>query len=76
LIAAEIRRDPEPEVVSRRFLFPVDEISGASPHANYAVSPDGKTFVVVQRGPANRIVVLQNLPELVRRLGEAGPAGR
>lgn len=39
-------------------------------------TPDGKTFVMVRRGPANRIVVLQNLPELVRRLREASPAGQ
>ena len=37
-------------------------------HANYDVSPDGKTFVMVRRSPAARIVVIQNLPALVRRL--------
>jgi predicted DNA-binding protein (MmcQ/YjbR family) len=35
------------------------------------VSPDGKTFAMVKRSPATRIVVLQNLPELVRKLREA-----
>ena len=41
----------------------MDDIVGATPHANYAISPDGKTFAMVRRAPANRIIVLQNLPE-------------
>jgi hypothetical protein len=35
---------------------------------NYDVSPDGKTFVMVRRSPATRIMVIQNLPALVKRL--------
>ena len=73
LMVAELRMVPELEVLSRKALFPVDEILGASPHANYSISPDGKTFVMVRRAPANRIVVLQNLPELVRRIHQAAP---
>jgi len=73
LMAAAIRTTPELEVVSHTSLFSVDDIVGATPHANYAISPDGKTFVMVRRAPANRIIVLQNLPELVRRIREAGP---
>jgi len=72
LMAATIRTKPELEVVSRTALFSLEDIVGAAPHANYAVSPDGKTFVMVRRAPANRIIVLQNLPELVRRIREAG----
>ncbi|HXW04678.1 MAG TPA: hypothetical protein VD833_05560 [Vicinamibacterales bacterium] len=37
------------------------------PHTNYDISPDGQTFVFVRRNPASRIVILQNLPALVRR---------
>ena len=33
-----------------------------------ALSPDGKTFAMVRRSPAARIVLIQNLPALVRRL--------
>ncbi|CAN5894363.1 hypothetical protein BH24GEM1_BH24GEM1_25690 [soil metagenome] len=33
-----------------------------------ARSPDGTTFVMVRRSPAARIIVIQNLPALVRRL--------
>jgi len=67
LIAAELRFAPELQVVSRRVLFGVADIVGASPHVNYDISPDGKTFAMVRRSPATRIVVLQNLPELIRR---------
>src|SRR5215217_2243247 len=60
LMVAALRTGPEPEVLSRRALLPMDEIAGASPHANYAVSPDGRSFVLVRRARANQIVVLQN----------------
>jgi Tol biopolymer transport system component len=72
LMAATVRTQPELEVVSRTALFSLEDIVGAAPHANYGISPDGKTFVMVRRAPANRIMVLQNLPELVRRIREAG----
>jgi hypothetical protein len=71
LAVAELRTAPELAVVSRRTLFSLEEILGTAPHANYDVSPDGKTFAMVKRSPATRIVVLQNLPELVRKLREA-----
>jgi hypothetical protein len=48
----------------------------SNPHANYEVSLDGRTFVMIRRSPANRIVVLQNLPELVRRLRTENPMPR
>lgn len=76
LVAAELRMAPELEVVSRRSLFSVEDIAGTAPHANFDVSPDGQTFAMVRRSPATRIVVLQNLPELVRHLSEADPPNR
>ncbi|HEU4523550.1 MAG TPA: protein kinase [Gemmatimonadales bacterium] len=77
LIAAEIRTGPTLAVASRKRLFPVGDMVGTNPHANYDVSPDGTTFAMVRRSPAARIVVIQNLPALVRRLqGERGTAGR
>ena len=78
LMAARVRTDsakpsaesrvPNPEltVLDRRALFPVADIIGTNPHANYDVSPDGKTFVMVRRNPATRIMVIQNLRALVR----------
>jgi len=76
LMAATIGGAPGLEVLSRTALFPVTDIVGATPHANYAISPDGKTFVMVRRAPANRIIVLQNLSELVRRIQGAGSVAR
>jgi eukaryotic-like serine/threonine-protein kinase len=76
LVAAAIATTPSLGVTGRKRLFPVVDIVGTAPHANYDVSPDGKTFVMVRRSPAARIVVIQNLPALVRRIqGErtAGP---
>jgi Tol biopolymer transport system component len=73
LVAAGIRTSPTLGVTGRKRLFAVGDIVGTNPHANYDISPDGKTFVMVRRSPAARIVVLQNLPAIVRRLkGERG----
>ncbi|MGK2962193.1 MAG: protein kinase domain-containing protein, partial [Gemmatimonadaceae bacterium] len=68
LVAASVRATPAFEVTERRALFELTDILGANPHANYDVSPDGRTFVMVRRSPGDRIVVLQNLPQLVKRL--------
>jgi Tol biopolymer transport system component/tRNA A-37 threonylcarbamoyl transferase component Bud32 len=68
LIAATVRTTPVVTVLARRALFPVSDMLGTPPHSNYDISPDGHTFVMVRRSPATRIVVIQNLPELVRRL--------
>ena len=58
--------------VSRRdSALHVDEYDAAQPHANYDVSPDGKIFVMIHRAPTGRLTVIQNLPELVRRLSGA-----
>jgi hypothetical protein len=73
LVAAELRTAPELEVVSRRSLFSIDDIAGTAPHANFDISPDGRTFAMVRRSPATRIVILQNLPELVRQLRQSDP---
>jgi eukaryotic-like serine/threonine-protein kinase len=67
LVAATIDRGPL-RVTSRRALFSLDGYDAAQPHANYDVSPDGKSFVMIHRAPTGRLTVIQNLPELVRRL--------
>jgi Tol biopolymer transport system component len=72
LNSVQIRTAPRFEVVSQKALFSLEEILGAAPHANYDVSRDGKTFVMIRRGPATRIVVIQNLAELVHRLRSSG----
>jgi Tol biopolymer transport system component len=68
LVAAKIVTSPALGVAARTRLFPIPDIVGTSPHANYDVSPDGKTFVMVRSSPAARVVVIQNLAGLVRRL--------
>ncbi len=68
LVAAGIGTTPALMVTGRKRLFPVGDIVASGPHANYDVSPDGKSFVMVRNSPAARIVVIQNLPALVRRL--------
>jgi serine/threonine-protein kinase len=73
LIAASITTTPEFRVTAREKLFPVGDILGTNPHANYDISPDGKTFVMVRRSPGARIMVIQNLPALVRRLQGSRP---
>ena len=72
LVAASIAITPELAVTGRRRLFPIGDIVGTNPHANYDISPDGKTFVMVRRSPAARIMVIQNLPGLVQRMQESG----
>jgi hypothetical protein len=66
--------DPAIAVISRQPLFSVADISTASPHGNYDISPDGQTFVMVRCNPSTRIMVIRNLPALVRKL--AGTAGQ
>ena len=69
-------RTPHFAVTSRRALFPLTDIDGSNPHTGYDLSPDGRTFVMVRRSPATRIMVIQNLPGLVRRLRGAVTEGR
>jgi hypothetical protein len=68
-----VRAAPTFAVVSQRVLFPMDDMVGGQPHANYDISPDGQTFAMVQRSAGSHIVVIQNVPALLRRLrGAAG----
>ncbi|PYP77580.1 MAG: hypothetical protein DMD35_14660 [Gemmatimonadetes bacterium] len=71
LVVASVEPRPSFHVTSRRALFSTDDYNSAQPHANYDVSPDGKSFVMIHRAPTGRLTVIQNLPELVRRL--SGP---
>ncbi len=75
LIAATVRTVPEFAVTARHPLFSVADYVGTTPHTNYAISPDGKTFAMVRRNPATRVMVVQNLPGLVRQLqGSSAPS--
>ena len=68
LMVATVRTRPQFEVTARRALFPIADMVGTTPHAGYDISPDGRTFVMVRRSPAQRIMVIQNLPGLVAHL--------
>lgn len=65
---ATVRTEPASTVEARRTLFSVADIVSTNSHANYDISPDGRQFVMIRRSPATRIMVIQNLPALVRRL--------
>ena len=59
-----------PRVRSRTELFDVANIEFATPHANYDVYPDGRSFLMVRQGrPGQRaeVVYLQNPLELLIR---------
>ena len=71
LVEAVIRESPSLDVLSRRTLFAGSDMVPATPHANYDISPDGKTFVMVRRSPSTRIVVIQNLPGIVKAMRES-----
>jgi serine/threonine-protein kinase len=68
LVAASLRLEPQLAVIGRQSLFDVSDIVASSPHTNYDISPDGRTFAMVRQNPATRIIVLQNLPALVRQM--------
>jgi hypothetical protein len=65
MIAAELDLSGEPSVRSREPLFEWIAYEPGEPHANYDVSPDGEGFVMVRRGGTARLVLIQNVQELV-----------
>jgi dipeptidyl aminopeptidase/acylaminoacyl peptidase len=76
LVAAALRLDAEPRVLTRSTLFDISGYDTAAPHANYDVSPDGRWFVFARPDGANHIVVLQNVPELARRVARGSAEAR
>ena len=68
LMSASVSLTPALAVTGRRRLFDVSGIVTTAPHSNYDISPDGRTFAMVRQNPATRIMVIQNLPALVRQL--------
>ena len=75
LMAAQLETTPRLRVAGRTPLFSVAEMVAANPHRNYDVSPDGRTFVMVQRSPSTRIMVIQQLDQLVRRASGSAASG-
>jgi len=66
MMAAGVSTQAGIRVLGRRVLFPAEDFDPAQPHANYDVSPDGQTFVMIRRSAASRLVVIQNFPRLMR----------
>jgi len=73
LMQATLAGGPALVVASRASLFPLAGYVPATPHANYDISPDGRSFVMVRQNPAARIMVIQNLPALVAKMRGATP---
>jgi serine/threonine-protein kinase len=76
LIAATIAFTPSVAVTGRVTLFSVAGMANGTPHANYDVSPDGRTFVMVGYNQSSRIAIIQNLPALIARLRGASGSSR
>jgi eukaryotic-like serine/threonine-protein kinase len=76
LVAAALQFGAEPRVLTRRKLFDISGYDTAAPHANYDVSPDGRWFVFARPDGANHVVVLQNVPELARRIAAGAAMAR
>jgi tRNA A-37 threonylcarbamoyl transferase component Bud32 len=76
LVAAALQLGAEPRVLTRTSLFDISGYDTAAPHANYDVSPDGRWFVFARPDGANHIVVLQNVPELARRIQRGAAVAR
>jgi serine/threonine protein kinase/Tol biopolymer transport system component len=71
MMRAAVTTTPAFSVTDRKALFSVADMATGQPHRNYDLSPDGQTFAMVRLNPATKIVVIQNLPALVRKLGSA-----
>jgi len=68
LTSATLSLEPTLAVTARKQLFDVTQMATTAPHSNYDVSPDGRTFAMVRQNPSTRIMVIQNLPALVRQM--------
>jgi hypothetical protein len=71
-MVATIATTPTLAVTSRKELFPGQGIVTTNPHADFDVSPDGKSFVFVRTNPSSRVMVIQNLAAMVERRRAGG----
>ena len=76
LISAAVKADSSLIVIDRRPLFPIPDMIAGFTHANYDVSPDGLTFVMIRRPAESETRILENVPEIVEsaRAGRRSPA--
>ena len=73
LIAAQVETSPQFRVVSRTALFDYSDFETATPHANYDVMPDGKSFLMVHLARASEFTYLQNWPALLQGQAASTP---
>jgi hypothetical protein len=66
LIAARVETTPPFRVSARTPLFEDADFETSTPHANYDVMPDGKSFIMVRLGRASEFTYLQNWPALLQ----------
>ncbi len=68
LMAASLILSPKRVLVPvRQGLFPIGAMIPGFTHANFDISPDGQTLVMVMKSPAAGIKVLTNVPDILRR---------
>jgi len=72
LIAAQVEAKPAFRIVGRTALFEDADYETATPHPNYDVMPDGKSFIMVRLGRAAEFTYLQNWPALLETQASAG----
>lgn len=58
----------------KQALFPIDAMIPGFTHANFDLSPDGQTLVMVFRSPPAGVKVVTNVPEILRRASQSSPA--
>ena len=67
-LVSTLSLEPRLAVTARPQLFDLSQMTTTAPHSDYDVAPDGRTFAMARQNPATRIVVIQNLPGLVRQM--------
>jgi eukaryotic-like serine/threonine-protein kinase len=65
LMVAQVETTPQFRVVSRTALFDYSDFETATPHANFDVMPDGKSFLMVHLARASEFTYLQDWPALI-----------
>ena len=73
LIAARVEFRPDFRVLTRTPLFDDADYEQATPHANYDVMPDGRSFIMVRQGRFTEVSYVANWPALLLRRGAGGP---
>jgi Tol biopolymer transport system component len=67
LVAAMIRADSTIRGGMLTYLFSVRDMVPGVTHANYDISPNGWTLVMVRRSLDSRVHILRNVPEMIQK---------